>query len=75
VDPGTGLLTPAGHAAAEPVPRAFNIDPDGKFLYAGGLESGRLTAFRIDAASGRLDPIETYPVGARPMWVTILRLA
>jgi len=74
VDAATGFLTPAGHAAAEPVPRAFSIDPDGKFLYAGGLESGRLTAFRIDAASGRLDPIETYPVGTRPMWVLILRL-
>jgi 6-phosphogluconolactonase len=69
VDAATGHLTPTGHAAAEPVPRAFNLDADGKFLYAGGLESGRLTAYRIDARTGTLHPLETYPVGARPMWV------
>ena len=75
VDASTGLLTPTGHAAAEPVPRAFNLDPDGKFLYAAGLESGRLTAYRIDAGTGRLETLKTYPLGARPMWVLILRLA
>ena len=74
VDASTGLLTPTGQAPAEPVPRAFNLDPDGNFLYAGGLESGRLAAYRIDSATGRLQLLKTYPVGARPMWVSILRL-
>jgi 6-phosphogluconolactonase len=74
VDAATGLLTPTGHAAAEPVPRAFNLDPDGRFLYAAGLESGRLTAYRIDADRGTLQPMKTYPLGKRPMWVSILRL-
>ena len=68
------VLTPTGHAAAEPVPRAFNLDAEGKFLYAGGLESGRLTAFRIDPETGALRPLATYPVGTRPMWVLTLRL-
>ena len=74
VDATSGLLTPTGHAAAEPVPRAFNLDPDGKFLYAAGLESGQLTGFRIDPDTGRLAPFATYPLGKRPMWVSILRL-
>jgi 6-phosphogluconolactonase len=73
VDAATGLLTPTGHTPAEPVPRAFNLDPDGKFLYAAGLESGRLTGYRIDDA-GRLAPLRTYPAGTRPMWVSIIRL-
>jgi 6-phosphogluconolactonase len=74
VDASTGLLSPTGHAAAEPVPRAFNLDAAGNFLYAAGLESGRLTAFRIDGGTGRLEPLRTYPLGARPMWVLALRL-
>ena len=66
VDASTGLLTPTGHAAAEPVPRAFNLDPDGKFLYAPGLESGRLTGFRV-GETGRPEARRTYPVGTRPI--------
>jgi 6-phosphogluconolactonase len=73
VDASTGLLTPTGHAPAEPVPRAFNLDPDGTFLLAAGLESGHLTGYRIGGA-GRPEPLRTYPVGTRPMWVSILRL-
>jgi 6-phosphogluconolactonase len=71
----SGRLSPTGHAPAEPVPRAFNLDVGGNFLYAAGLESGRLTAFRIDGGSGRLEALTTYPLGTRPMWVLTLRLA
>jgi 6-phosphogluconolactonase len=60
---------------SEQVPRAFSLDPDGRFLYAAGLESGRLAAYRIDQGSGTLQPLKTYPVGARPMWVMIVQLA
>jgi 6-phosphogluconolactonase len=74
VDAVSGRLTPAGHTAAEPVPRAFNLDADGRFLYAAGLESGRLTTYEIDADSGTLQRLKTYDVGARPMWVLPLRL-
>jgi 6-phosphogluconolactonase len=74
VDATTGYLTPRGHMLTEPVPRAFSLDPTGTFLYAAGLESGRLAAYRIDDATGLLQPLEVYPVGTRPMWVMILRL-
>lgn len=69
VDEATGRLTPIGHMLTEPVPRAVGVDPSGNFFYAAGLESGRLAAYRIDSSTGALSPIETYAVGARPMWV------
>ena len=72
VVPDTGALTPTARIATEPVPRAFGIDPSGHFLYAAGLESGRLAAYRIDADNGTLHHLETYDVGSTPMWVTIL---
>jgi 6-phosphogluconolactonase len=75
VDPSTGLLTSVGQAPSEQIPRAFNLDPDGKFLYAAGLESGRLAAYRIEQDSGRLQPLKTYALGARPMWVLMANLA
>ena len=33
---------------------------------------GRLAAYRIDARTGMLEPLQTYAVGERPMWVLIL---
>ncbi|NKB58109.1 MAG: beta-propeller fold lactonase family protein [Alphaproteobacteria bacterium] len=72
VDPDSGLLTSLGHTAAEPVPRAFEIDPAGHFLLSAGLESGRLAVYQIDNESGRLERIATHEVGAKPMWVAIL---
>ena len=74
VDAATGLLRSIGQAASEPVPRAFSLDPEGKFLYAAGLESGRLAAYRIDPDTGMLQPLTTYPIGKRPMWVMIIKL-
>jgi 6-phosphogluconolactonase len=71
VDPPTGLLTAVGQTPSEKIPRAIGIDPGGAFLYAAGQESGRVAAYRIEA-SGALRPTETYDVGARPMWVTIV---
>ena len=74
VDASTGLLTSLGQTPSEQIPRAFSLDPDGRFLYAAGLESGRLAAYRIDAGTGALGPLATYPLGARPMWVMVVRV-
>jgi 6-phosphogluconolactonase len=74
VDAATGQLTALGQTPSEPTPRAFSLDPQGKFLYSAGLGSGRLAAFSIDGNSGRLTPLETYAVGADPMWVLITEL-
>jgi 6-phosphogluconolactonase len=75
VNAATGLLTSIGQTASEPVPRAIGLDPGGRFLYAAGLESGRLAAYRIDPDRGVLQPLKSYPVGARPMWVMMIKLA
>jgi 6-phosphogluconolactonase len=66
VDPGTGLLTPAGHVPTEPVPSAFCLDPDGKFLFAAGTASGGLASYGIDGESGALTPLAVQEVGPRP---------
>lgn len=75
VDPSSGMLSAAGHAATQAVPRAFSLDPQGKFIYAAGLETGNLTSYLIDQATGQLTPSDIYPVGNRPMWVLITELS
>ena len=74
VDAASCRLTPIGRASTEAVPRAFSIDPQGDFLFAAGLETGRLAAYRINGESGELEPLETYDVGQKPMWVLITSL-
>jgi 6-phosphogluconolactonase len=75
VDETTGALTLTGWTEVDPVPRAFSLDPNGHFLYAAGRETGNLVGFRIDQRSGKLNRLETYVVGALPMWVLITGLA
>ena len=74
VDSATHRLTPMGQVPAEPVPRAIGLDPQGKFLFAVGLESGRLTAYRVNGDTAELEYLETYTVGNRPMWVMVIEL-
>jgi 6-phosphogluconolactonase len=69
-----GRLTAVGRVATEAVPSAFSLDPTGQFIYAAGSATGRLAAYRIDGETGALTPLETYPVGQRPMWVLTTRL-
>ena len=70
VDAESGALTAIGHADSEAVPRAFSIDPSGRFLYAAGLDTGRLAAYRIEG-DGTLTRFATYDVGEEPMWALI----
>ena len=74
VDETTGLLMATGRVEAEPVPRAFGLDPSGSFVFASGLESGRLISYRVDGERGTLEPLETYEVGETPMWVLVTTL-
>lgn len=75
VDAVSGRLTATGRVPTEPVPRAFNLDPSGNFLFVGGLDSGRLAAYRIAQDTGELTPLETYEGGNRPMWVLLTDLS
>ncbi len=74
VDPSSGTLSAAGHATTQAVPRAFSLDPQGKYLYAAGLETGNLTSYVIEQATGELTPSEIYPLGNLPMWVLTTEL-
>ncbi len=69
VDAGSGRLHLLGTAASERVPRAFNLDVGGRWLYAAGQESGRLAAYSV-GPDGLLSPIgEGVPLGRKPLWV------
>jgi 6-phosphogluconolactonase len=72
VDAATGGLNIIDQQSTEEMPRAFNVDPAGRFLYAAGLVSGKLASYRIDDQTGALEPMQTYLVGERPMWVLVL---
>ena len=74
LDATDGSLTPLGQTPTEPIPRAFSLDPDGSYLYASGLESGRLACYRVNPDTGALQPREVYEVGNVPMWVLIFDL-
>lgn len=70
----TGFLIPAGHIPTEPVPSAFCLDPQGKFLFAVGTASGRLASYRIDGERGTLTPLAVQDVGQRPAAVAAVSL-
>ena len=71
VDPDSGGLTQIGRTPTEPIPRVLDIDSTGKFLYSAGLESGHVSAFKING-DGSLDLIDRYEVGNEPMWILTL---
>ncbi|MFC1928530.1 lactonase family protein [Chloroflexota bacterium] len=73
LDAYTGRLARTGIVPTETVPRAFSLDPEGNFLFATGLESGRMVSYRISGNTGELEPLETYTIGKAPMWVLITR--
>ena len=72
-DPKTGALKGIGITPTEAVPRGFNIDPTGRFLYAAGQASGKLAAFKINSNTGALNRFATYDVGERPWWVLVVK--
>ena len=68
-----GSLEAAGQTPTEPIPRVFNIDPEGNFLFAAGQGSEKMESFRIDPETGDLRSLKIYEVGKQPMWVMILK--
>jgi 6-phosphogluconolactonase len=64
-----GKLAATGQTATEKTPRSFDLDPDGRFLFAAGESSGKLAAYRVDAKTGDLTRFAEHVVGPRPWWV------
>lgn len=76
LDSKTGKLEPMGVAAEVKSPSFLAISPDKKFLYSvsemAGVGGGAITAFSIDAASGKLTMLNQQPsVGAGPCHVSV----
>jgi 6-phosphogluconolactonase len=68
------MLTANGSVPTEKQPRAFEIDPTGKYLYAVGELSDSMTSYAIDAKTGTLSKLKQYPVGKNPNWIEIVTL-
>jgi 6-phosphogluconolactonase len=76
---GTGQSTPLGLAAETTNPSWVALHPNGHFLYAvnelpnyKGPNSGGLSAFSVDPATGRLTFLNEVPTkGADPCYVTV----
>jgi len=74
IDTATGQLTGNGIVASEARPNALCLSPQDRFLYSAGQESGRMASFSVNSDSGKLIPLETYPLGNAPVWVSITEL-
>jgi 6-phosphogluconolactonase (cycloisomerase 2 family) len=72
VDPTTGALSyidPGVHVYTEGASKSSVIDPSGKFAYvasydSGSQQGGKVSAFNIDAATGRLSEVTGSPFAA-----------
>ncbi|MBL4683892.1 MAG: lactonase family protein [Nannocystaceae bacterium] len=73
VDAMTGVLTPLGEIDTEPVPREFEVDPTGRFVYSAGQGSGDMAGYTIDEA-GSLSAGATVTIGGSPAWVLAVEL-
>ena len=74
IDTATGQLTGNGIVGSEARPNALCLGPQDRFLYSAGQESGRMASFNVNSDSGKLTPLETYPLGNAPVWVSITEL-
>lgn len=54
-DEKTGKLTLIGHFPCGKSPRGFAIDPKGQWLVVGDQDGNKLTSFKIDTATGKLE--------------------
>lgn len=70
----SGKLAPLGQTPTEKTPRSFDLDPEGRYLFAAGEGSGKLAVYQVNADSGRLTPMQTYPIGKSLTWVLAVRL-
>jgi 6-phosphogluconolactonase len=76
IDATTGALTPVPGSpfAAAPSPYSVAVDRDGRFLYVGNDDSGKVSAFSIDQTNGALVPVVGSPFqvpGIQPEIVTV----
>ena len=69
----SGRLKSAGQVSCEAETRAFELDPEGNFLYAAGEKSNKLLAYRVNPETAELKLIETYTTAKGPWWISIVQ--
>ena len=74
VHPETGRLKMIGHQPCERIPRSFDIDATGRFLYVAGQADDHLGVYRINPNTGELSKVTQYETGKRPIWVETVEL-
>jgi 6-phosphogluconolactonase len=75
IDAGTGKLTFVGTTpSGGNVPRSFAVSADGKLMLVAN-ESGNVTSFSIDAASGSLTKLKSLDVPQKPQFVGFANLS
>jgi 6-phosphogluconolactonase len=80
IDQMTGRLSEADRVPTEPGVRPLCLDPSGRFMAAAGSggvgrggAAGRMVTYEVDAATGRMTPLEAYDAGNGPMWILMRR--
>ncbi len=74
INASTGMITSLGQQPGEEVPRAFGIEPQGKFLFSGADRSEKLLTFRIGEDGVLKAHGEAYELGGSAGWVYPLKL-
>jgi 6-phosphogluconolactonase len=72
VDPVSGRLKLNQIVPTEAQPHELEIDPDDKFLFVAGYESGRLASYRV-LEDGKLKQLESRAIGKKPKCVLVIR--
>lgn len=67
-----GRLEPSNVVGTETGPRAFKIDPSGRYMIVAGQASGTVSMRPIDPISGVPGPSTSRPAGAGASWIEIL---
>jgi len=68
IDEKSGTMTFLNRAKVDPVPRSFNITPQGDFAIVAGQRTRSLKVLRI-TESGKLVPAQTVQIEGDPWWV------
>lgn len=69
-----GKLTALGQTPTEKNPRSFDIEPEGRFVFAAGEDTGKLAVYQVDQETGKLTRLHTYDVGKSVTWVLVVKV-
>ena len=74
IDPENGRLTPITMMEVEGSPRAFALDPSGRFLICAGQTDNVVAVYAVDRDRGHLTRTQRISMPENPSWVETLVL-